>query len=206
MGTVAPGHPQGDHQAVRDHPAGHGHTGRHPPSPLALPAPGNRRLKRTSTPLRLSAPWGLLEPYAATSGTYGSEGAPVQQCIGATQRSSLLVAVAPVLCPSCMLHGPIAPGGEADRGSRRRRRAAETPAGTPDAVDVLGLHSGQAPNPGTSSRTAGDADPGSSSGPGPVRRSSPGNVTAEPADCGSVRRDVGGRGCPERPHPIRESH
>jgi hypothetical protein len=28
---------------------------------------------------------GLLEPYAATSGTYGSEGAPMQQCIGATR-------------------------------------------------------------------------------------------------------------------------
>ena len=60
VGTVAPGHPQGDHQAVRDHPAGHGHTGRHPPSPLALPAPGNRRLERTSTPLHLSAPRACL--------------------------------------------------------------------------------------------------------------------------------------------------
>jgi RNA-directed DNA polymerase len=29
VGTVPPGHPQGDHQAVRDHPAGHGHIGRH---------------------------------------------------------------------------------------------------------------------------------------------------------------------------------
>ena len=57
---MAPGHPQSDHQAVRDHPAGHGHTGRHPPSPLALPAPGNRRLERTSTPLHLSAPRACL--------------------------------------------------------------------------------------------------------------------------------------------------
>ena len=37
-----------------------GHTGRHPPGPLALPAPGNRRLERTSTPLHLSAPRACL--------------------------------------------------------------------------------------------------------------------------------------------------
>src|SRR5215207_6847868 len=40
-----------------------------------------RNLQKT----RLKRPRGLLEPYAATSGTYGSEGAPVQQCTGATR-------------------------------------------------------------------------------------------------------------------------
>src|SRR5262249_21162092 len=60
VGTMAPGHPQGDHQAAPDHPAGHGHIGRHPPGPLALPAPGNRRPETTSTPLRLSAPGACL--------------------------------------------------------------------------------------------------------------------------------------------------
>ena len=36
----------------------------------------------------------------------------------------------------------------------------------------------------------------------PLLRCGPGNVTAGPAGCGSVRRDVGGRRCPERPHPV----
>jgi Reverse transcriptase (RNA-dependent DNA polymerase)/Group II intron, maturase-specific domain len=164
MGTVAPGHPQGDHQAVRDHPAGHGHTGRHPPSPLALPAPGNRRLKRTSTPLRLSAPWGLLEPYAATSGTYGSEGAPVQQCIGATQRSSW-IARRWHLYPQ--LHAARGPSSW-----RRNRSPVTVPRASgenpgqddPDAAGVLDLDSG--PEMGTS--------PGSSNGPEPGRRPCPG--------------------------------
>ena len=65
---------------------------------------------------------------------------------------SSLIAVGPVLRQSCMRTGPSPPGGKADRGSRLRRRAAQTPAGTPGAVDVPGLHPGQAPNPGTSSR------------------------------------------------------
>src|SRR4249920_2706860 len=33
-------------------------------------------------------PSGLLEPYAAMSGTYGSEGGPPQQCGGPTRRAS----------------------------------------------------------------------------------------------------------------------
>ena len=46
MGTVAPNHPQSDHQAVRDHPAGHGHSRAAPVSVhTPLPAPGNRRRK-----------------------------------------------------------------------------------------------------------------------------------------------------------------
>ena len=69
-------------QTVRDRPTGDGHVGRHPPGPLALPTPGNRRPERTSTPLRLSALRGLLEPYAATSGTYGSEGARCSNASG----------------------------------------------------------------------------------------------------------------------------
>jgi len=32
-------------------------------------------------------PWGLLEPYAAMSGTYGSEGAAAQQCAAATRQA-----------------------------------------------------------------------------------------------------------------------
>ena len=34
----------------------------------------------------MNRPWGLLEPYAATSGTYGSEGAAAQQCAAATRQ------------------------------------------------------------------------------------------------------------------------
>jgi hypothetical protein len=44
------------------------------PGSLALPAPGDRRPERSSDSLCLTRPPGLLEPYAATSGTYGSEG------------------------------------------------------------------------------------------------------------------------------------
>src|SRR6266511_2197400 len=44
------------------------------------PAPATTQ--HCSTP---DTPSGALEPYAATSGTYGSEGAPMQQCIGATR-------------------------------------------------------------------------------------------------------------------------
>ena len=36
----------------------------------------------------------------------------------------------------------------------------------------------------------------------PLLRCGPGNVTAGPAGCGSVRRDMGARRCPERPHPV----
>jgi len=35
-------------------------------------------------------PRGLLEPCAATSGTHGSEGAPAQQCAGATRQPTPL--------------------------------------------------------------------------------------------------------------------
>ena len=60
----------------------------------------------------------------------------------------------------------------AGRGAGDERR--RPPPGRPDAAGVLGLHSGQAPNPGTSSRTAGDAGPGSSSGPDPSGGQAPG--------------------------------
>jgi len=59
MGTMASGQPQSDHQAPRDRPRGQGHTGQHPPDPLALPTPGNRRPQTTSTSLRLKRPPGL---------------------------------------------------------------------------------------------------------------------------------------------------
>jgi len=110
----------------------------------------------------------------------------------------------PSIVHAARAHRPLAVKLIAGRGAGDERRRPRP--GRPGAVDVPGVHSGQAPNPGTSSRTAGDAGPGSSSGPGPVRRPGPGNVTAEPAGRGSVRRDAGGRGCPERPHPIPESH
>jgi len=65
--------------------------------------------------------------------------------------------------------GPWPPGGEADRGSRRRRRAAETRPGHSGAVDLPGPHPCQAPDPGMS----------------------PGNVTAE---AGPLRFSPPGRG------------
>lgn len=70
-----------------------------------LPAPSNRRTERTSTPpLRLSA-LGLLEPYAATSGTYGSEGGRCSNasglpgCVGGLFVRALYLRVEP-LSPS----------------------------------------------------------------------------------------------------------
>jgi hypothetical protein len=45
-------------------------------------------------------------------------------------------------------HGPIAPGGEADRGSRLRRRAAQIPAGTPRCRRRPWRASGAGPEPG----------------------------------------------------------
>ena len=68
----------------------------------------------------------------------------------------------PSVVHAARAHG--GPGGEADRGSRRRRRAG-TPAGTPRCRRCPWPASGSGPGPGTSSRAAGDAGPGSSSGP-----------------------------------------
>ncbi len=34
-----------------------------------------------------------------------------------------------------------------------------------------------------------------------IHAPAPGTSLRKPAGCGSVRQDVGGRGCPERPHP-----
>ena len=61
---------------------------------------------------------------------------------------SSLIAVAPVLRQSCMRTGSSPPGGEADRGSRFRRRAAQTPAGTPRCSRRPWLASGAGPEPG----------------------------------------------------------
>jgi hypothetical protein len=59
-----------------------------------------------------------------------------------------LIAVAPVLRQSCMQRGPIPPAVKliAGRGSGDERRRPRP--GRPGAVDVPGLHPGQAPNPG----------------------------------------------------------
>jgi hypothetical protein len=54
---------------------------------------------------------------------------------------SFLTAVAPVLRPSCVTHGPMAPGGEADRG----HSAGSDAGGCRDAVDVPWPVSGSGP-------------------------------------------------------------
>jgi hypothetical protein len=64
---------------------------------------------------------------------------------------SSLTAVAPVLRSSCVAHGPMAPGGEADPGSQRRRR---TPGDAAIPSTSPGLYPGPVPASGTSSRTA----------------------------------------------------
>src|SRR3954453_22139384 len=55
----------------------------HPP-PLPTP-PAGRQPQWTSAPADLTERRGLLEPRAPKRGTPGSEGAPVQQCAGATR-------------------------------------------------------------------------------------------------------------------------
>src|SRR5689334_6747793 len=73
----------------------------------------------------------------------------------------------------------------AGNGARGERRDAAMPSAVVTA-DVLGLYASQVPDPGMSSRTAGDVGPESSSSPSPVGRPGPGNVTAGPADCVSA--------------------
>ena len=89
VGTVAHGHPQGDPQ-TRDHRlpgARHaGRTRRTPPHTRPLPPPDHRRRRWTSTSAPPASLQGLLEPVAWKAGTAGSEGAPAQQCAGATRR------------------------------------------------------------------------------------------------------------------------
>jgi hypothetical protein len=81
---------------------------------------------------------------------------------------SFLIVVAPVLRPSCKPRRPAALGGEADGGSRRRRRAARIPARTaPVPSASSACIRGQVPEPVASSRAAGDAGPGSSGAPDP---------------------------------------
>jgi hypothetical protein len=77
----------------------------------------------------------------------------------------------PSVVHAARAHG--APGGEADRRSRRRRRAAGTRPGHRDAVSILGLYPGQVPDPGTSSRTARDAGPLIIQRPGPRQAARP---------------------------------
>jgi hypothetical protein len=106
----------------------------------------------------------------------------------------------------------------ADR--RPRRRAAGTRPGRND-VDVLGLHPGQVPDPGTSPWTSGDAGPGSSSGADSVRQPSAGNVAVGPVGwsssghgrtwlpgtfaprCGITLSDMGGQGERTRSRSVR---
>ena len=84
---------------------------------------------------------------------------------------------APLVEHAARVHGPLTVRLTVGNGAGDERQRPRP--GHSDAVDLPGLHPCQAPDPGTS----------------------PGNVTAEPAGCGSVRQDAGGRGCPERPHP-----
>lgn len=98
---------------------------------------------------------------------------------------------------SCTPHGPMAPGGEADRGSRCGWRAAGNPGrDTAMASASLACIRGQVPDPGMSSRMAG-RQPWIIRRPGPVRLPGPGNVMAGLAGCGSDHRHGG---YPERPH------
>ena len=84
-----------------------------------------------------------------------------------TGSSPIAVTLVP-RCRACRT-GPWPPDGEADRGPRRRRRAAETRPGHSDAVDLPGQYPCQAPDPGMS----------------------PGNVTAV---AGQLRFSPPGRG------------
>ena len=100
----------------------------------------------------------------------------------------------------CMPHGPSPRTAKliAGNGAEGERRILGRDA--PDAVGVLNLHSGQAPDRLRAPGTAGDAYPELSSGPAPARR--PARERRGRADpCDPGRRAVGGYGCPERPRP-----
>jgi hypothetical protein len=87
---------------------------------------------------------------------------------------SSLTAVAPVLRPSCVAHGSMTLGGEADRGSRR---------GCRDAVDVPGRNPGLVP--GKWARATGRPD---------FRQAArPRERHGRAVGCSSVRQDVAAR-------------
>ena len=94
MGTVAPHHPQGDHQAHRHTRAGRP-TGRHPSHARTLPPPGNRRTQGTSTSLHLKPPTGLARAVCvdeAHARFLGGRGAAMRPAYPAT-------------CTSCYYRG-----------------------------------------------------------------------------------------------------
>ena len=95
MGTVAPRHPQGDHQAHRHTRAGRP-TGRHPSHARTLPPPGNRRTQGTSTSLYLKPPTGLAER-VRDEGSRSRGGG--QQGLGAWYGVML------ILCANCAVPG-----------------------------------------------------------------------------------------------------
>ena len=89
MGTlVAERRPQGDRRRLPHPPRARRHAGREPnpprytPPATQPPGPHNAGARSTDHPQR---PRGLLEPCAGKARTHGSEGAPAQQCAGATR-------------------------------------------------------------------------------------------------------------------------
>lgn len=169
-------------------PLGPGSAGR---SPSRSPRRSSRQLM-TDRPPSAGIRHALVRPAAGRCRhTPAQRNRPHLHAAGRVFADRRVAGTASVV-PAAPAHGPLAVKLIAGHGAGGRRR---DPAGTPRPGPGPGheLPDGQ----GTPA-----AGPGSSSGPAPVRRPGPGNVTTGPAGCGSVRRDVGGRRCPERPHPI----
>ena len=88
VGTVAHGHPQGDPQ-TRGHRRGAQARRTNASQPVSYTPTATAAAPAAATGQHFCPPaslQGLLEPVARKAGTAGSEGAPAQQCAGATRR------------------------------------------------------------------------------------------------------------------------
>jgi hypothetical protein len=92
LGTLVPAdHQDGDHGGLPDRPRPASRRERYPGTPHTrhLPPAAAARGGGPVAPCQGSAPepplWGLLRPCAGTTRMHGPEGAPVQQCTGATR-------------------------------------------------------------------------------------------------------------------------
>ncbi len=128
--------PPGNCHALTDRRPGHQRTAFPPPRPRKQPGGHSgihARLsgaRQAGTRADAACPWPSVKKPTVPTNRPGGPGA----------------------VRSARAHRPLAVKLIGGRGAGDKR---ETRPGRPGAVDVLGLHSGQAPNPGTSSRSAG---------------------------------------------------
>ena len=86
VGTVVASHPQSDRETGDRHDAGQRPIGRHPSHPHPLSPPARPTVTTSPAAPDAGRPRSLLEPGAVKAARLGSEGAPAQQCAGATRQ------------------------------------------------------------------------------------------------------------------------